>query len=195
MKIGCIVMASGLSNRFGANKLLAEINGNSLIKIILDKTEELSDKAKISRLVLTRTKEVYELCNERGIKVILHELENRNEAVRLGINQMRECDACVFCTCDQPLLKKESIIKLIDEFMVSGKGIYRLSYNDKVGNPILFSKEYFEELTNLPYKKGGSYLAAKYPDEVRLINASDEWELFDVDTPSDLALLNSVPLS
>lgn len=184
-------MASGLSTRFGTNKLLAEFKGKSLISLIVDKTSDLSGNIK-KRIVLTRTPEVYEYCNALGIESYLHSLPNRNEAVHLGMEHMKDLDACIFCTCDQPLLKKESIDKLIAAYLTGGPGIYRLSYGEKVGNPILFSKEYFEELSNLPEKKGGSYIANKYPDDVTLIPADDEWELYDVDTPDDIKMLSEI---
>lgn len=192
MKIGCIIMASGLSSRFGANKLLTEFKGRSLISIVLDNTTDIVIDAEIIRLVLTRTKEVSDYCSKNGVWSILHELPNRNEAVKLGVEQIMDCDACVFIASDQPLLKKDSICQLMLDFMKHGKGIYRLSYEGQEGNPILFSKEYFNELMKLPEKKGGAYLATKYKEDVRYVNSSSKWELYDVDTPDDLELLSSI---
>lgn len=183
-------MASGLSSRFGTNKLLTEFKGRRLIDIVLDNTATLSEEQEVSRLVLTRTSEVYDYCLKNNIKTVLHNLPNRNEAVALGLSQFEDYDACIFCACDQPFLKKESIQKLIENFCVYGKGIYRLAYEEKVGNPILFSCEYYSELKNLPEKKGGSYLALKHPEDVVLVNASDELELYDIDTPDDLIMLS-----
>ncbi len=195
MKIGCIIMASGQSTRFGSNKLLAEFQGKRLIDIIIERTSLLMSgcdedfSIEIKRLVLTRTKEVASLCEESGVPVVLHQLQNRNDAVRLGILQMADCDACIFCTCDQPLLKKESIERLIYKFSQQKKGIYRLASENTIGNPILFSKELFEELSCLPEKRGGSYLAEKYPKKVTCVQAENELELYDVDTPEDLMRL------
>lgn len=205
-------MASGLSQRFGSNKLLAEFKGRSLIEIILENTEDIcggntiqfakekgaseafieNKQIEIKRLVLTRTKEVYEYCQNNDIDVILHQYPNRNEAVKLGIENMMDCDACIFCTCDQPLLSQDSINNIISDYISLGKGIYRLSFGEKVGNPILFSKEYFDELLNLPEKKGGAYIASKYPLEVICVAATSGWELYDVDTPDDLIKLSEV---
>ena len=198
MKIACIIMASGLSQRFGSNKLLAQFNGKSLIEIILDKTNDLCESMvaedgcdiQFERLVLTRTKEVQMFCEARDIDVIFHELPNRNDAVKLGVEHMKDCDGIVFCTCDQPLLKRDSIRRLIHEYQSKGVGIYRLAFDDKVGNPILFSKEYFGELCQLPPKKGGAFLATKHADDVILVGAFDKWELYDVDTPDDIVILS-----
>ena len=52
---------------------------------------------------------------------------------------------------------------------------------------MLFDKAYFEELSQLPPKKGGSYLIKKYPDDVEVVQVVDAWELFDIDTREDYA--------
>lgn len=36
--VGCVIMASGFSKRFGENKLLTKFCGESLIELILNKT-------------------------------------------------------------------------------------------------------------------------------------------------------------
>lgn len=181
-KVGCIIMASGLSKRFGRNKLLAEFNGKTFIERTLQMTgDALFDK----RVVLTRSPEIIEICEKYGVEVCVHTLPKRNEAVALGIEMMKEMDACVFCPCDQPLLKRESLEKLKAEFINRKMGIIRLCSGERDGAPVLFGKEYFEKLMRLPEKKGGSYLAKKYPEKVIRVMAKDESELQDIDTPED----------
>ncbi len=181
-KIGCIVMASGISARFGSNKLLATIGGQSLIQIALDKTEAIFEK----RVVLTRTKEVAELCEKQGIPVILHDYPNRNQAIRLGVEHMKEMDACIFCPCDQPMLERHSLKRMRNAYSFEHGDIWRLAWQGSVGTPILFDKKYFGELCELPDKKGGSYVAMKHSDKVHILEAESERELYDIDTPEDM---------
>lgn len=168
-KIGCVIMASGLSKRFGSNKLLVEFEGKRLIEHVLDLTEGIFHR----RVVLTKTKEVETICKERNIPVIYHDLPARNDVVRLGMEQMEGMDGCLFCPCDQPLLKKESILNITKAFTQQKSGIFRLASGQKIGTPMLFGKEYFEELKNLPEKKGGSYVASKYPEQVKFVEAKE----------------------
>lgn len=176
-------MASGVSKRFGANKLLADFEGRPLFTYVINATDSQGfDK----RLVLTRTAEVAKFCQEHDIEVILHDLPNRNQAVRLGIEHMRDMDACMFCPADQPLLQRESIQKLIKECTQNGSGIYRISFGENCGTPILFTADYFERLLRLPDKKGGGYIAQTCPDQVRYVEAVHELELYDIDTPEAL---------
>lgn len=184
--IGCVIMASGLSKRFGRNKLVEEFQGKTLIQRILDTT---GDGMFARRVVVTRSEEVRQICEAQHVPVIFHELPGRNDTVRLGIDEMSGMDGCVFCPSDQPLLRKESLKRIVEAFSQKRSGMFRLSYGEKQGTPILFGKEYFEELAHLPEKKGGSYLAKKYPEQVELISAEDELELFDIDTTEDLERL------
>ena len=78
---GCIIMASGTSTRFGANKLIAEIGGVPLIQHVLRATEGLYAR----RVVVTRHSDVARLCDMRGIEVVLHdEPKKRHRALGNG---------------------------------------------------------------------------------------------------------------
>ena len=144
-KIGCVIMASGEGKRFGSNKLLAKFQGKLLIQIVLDLTKDLFEK----RVVITRSKEVWEICQEQNIPVIFHNLPHRNDTIRLGIETMDGMDACVFCPSDQPLLRKESLKALRGSFEKHKKGIHRLVYGEREGTPILFDKDYFGTLNDI----------------------------------------------
>lgn len=79
--IACIIMASGLGRRFGENKLLAEFHGEPMICHILKQTEGLFPR----RVVVTRYREIEEMCRRQNIDCILHDLPSRNDTVRLGV--------------------------------------------------------------------------------------------------------------
>lgn len=184
-KIGCVIMASGLSVRFGRNKLFAEWEGKTFLERILDTTEGIFAR----RVVVTRSEEAAEFCRKKGVEIIFHSLPHRNDTVRLGTAYMDGMDGVLFCPCDQPLLCRESLLGLLEAFREGD--ILRLAYGEKTGMPVLFDKIYFAELQSLPEKKGGSYLIWKYPERVKTIQAREESELYDVDTPAELEALQA----
>lgn len=188
-KLGCVIMASGLSVRFGKNKLMEEFLGKSLIQRIIDTTgEDFFER----RVVVTRSKEVEKLCIEQNVKVIYHEYPNRNDTVRLGIEQMDGMDGCMFCPCDQPYLQRESLKRLRYAFYTEKKAIYRLVNDGLEGTPVLFGRAYFEELTKLPEKCGGGYLIKKYKNQVQPVFSVETKELYDIDTKEDWITLESM---
>ena len=184
--MGCVIMASGLGKRFGGNKLMAEFGGQPMIARILAATDDSFDRM----VVVTRHEAVAAYCRARNVEVVLHNLPNRNDTVRLGLEAVGEVDGCMFCPGDQPLLKKETIEALINGWKRESDCIWRPSFEDQPGAPILFPKWAFSELLTLPEGKGGGFLARKYPERVRLHPVRDPYELMDVDTQETLRELS-----
>lgn len=184
--MGCVIMASGLGKRFGGNKLMAEFGGQPMIARILAATDDSFDR----RVVVTRHEAVAAYCRARNVEVVLHNLPNRNDTVRLGLEAVGEVDGCMFCPGDQPLLKKETVEALINGWKRESDCIWRPSFEDQPGAPILFPKWAFSELLTLPEGKGGGFLARKYPERVRLHPVRDPYELMDVDTRETLRELS-----
>ena len=185
-------MASGLGRRFGGNKLLVPFRGKPLIEWALAAT----DTPLISRrVVVTRYPQIEELCQKKGIPTVLHTLPDRSDTVRLGLDALKEYgpDGCLFCPCDQPLLTGRSVEAMAVQFRKEPTFLYRLSWENTPGSPILFPKSCFAELKRLPPGRGGSYVANLHAAQVRLVEAVSFPEMEDVDTPEDLQRLISLP--
>ena len=190
MKIGCVIMASGMARRFGSNKLLHDFHGEPIMVRILRSVKQAGIHYPI---VVTRHPEVVEICKTENIPAILHDLPKRSDTVRLGMEYLME--ACpdlggiMFAASDQPCLRWESIAALCDALQKQPDCIHRLSFEGTVGNPVLFPRSAFEELCNLPEGKGGGAVVKAHPDLVKTVEVSDERELIDVDTPEILQSL------
>ena len=189
-KIGCVIMASGLARRFGSNKLLHDFHGAPIITRILD---TMTAAPLAARVVVTRHPEIKEICDMRNIPVLLHDLPEQSDTVRLGVEYLLETcpdmTGCMFAASDQPCLAVESVEKLCSAFGEAPENIWRLAWQGTVGNPVLFPKSTFEELLHLPVGKGGGAVVKKHPELVRTVEVEDERELVDVDTPEILASL------
>ena len=115
-------MASGLSTRFGSNKLLAPFDGQPLLcrAFAATDTPQLS-----ARIVVTRSAQVQALCKAQGVPVLLHALPGRNDTVRLGLSallaQHPELTGCMFLPGDQPLLRRATVDQLLTAFAQTQK--------------------------------------------------------------------------
>lgn len=183
--IGCVIMASGLGTRFGKNKLMTNFCGKPLISHILDSTSGIFQK----RIVVTRHKEVVDLCNQSDIDVIYHSLPNKNHTIRLGIESMTNMASCMFCTADQPLLKKDTITSLALLSINSSQKIIRPIYNKAPGSPVIFPQWTFKDLLHLPEGNSGSYIIKQHPDTITYLPITNPYELEDIDTPEDFIRL------
>ena len=180
--VGCVIMASGMGKRFGGNKLMADFGGEPMIARILASTDGIFSR----RVVVTRHSDVADYCTRRGVDVVLHDLPDRNDTVRLGLDAVGKVSACMFCPADQPLLQKNTVAALTMAAATDGQCIYRAAWEDTVGAPVVFPAWCFEELRTLPTGKGGGYVAKRYPQYVKTVSVSDPAELDDADTKERL---------
>ena len=184
-RVGCVIMASGLGKRFGSNKLMADFDGKPMFLRALQASDNLFD----DRVVVTRHREVALLCEELGVRTVLHGLPHRSDTVRLGLEALENIDGCMFLPADQPLLRRETVARIIQEWSRNQETILRPGCGGVPGSPVLFPAWTFPELKALPEGKGGGYLIAQYPQSVREIAVEDPMELADADTPQMLNLL------
>ena len=210
LTVGCVIMASGLSRRFGANKLLADFCGQPMLCRAFAATATPGIAA---RIVVTRSEDVQALCRTQGVPVLLHSLPGSNDTVRLGLSalleQQPELSGCMFLPGDQPLLYRETVEAMTERFCheqtspaewqkETEREIFRLGFrvrNDPspfTGSPVLFEKGLFQELLTLPQGMGGSVLLRKYPAHVHTVYIADRNELADADTPEALAQLEAL---
>lgn len=87
LPIGCVIMASGLSTRFGSNKLLTPFGPGR--EPMLRRAFAATDTPLLaSRVVVARSPEVETLCREVSVPCLLHALPGRNDTVRLGLEAL-----------------------------------------------------------------------------------------------------------
>lgn len=184
---GCLIMAAGSSTRFGANKLLTPVQGRSMIRRVLDAVPA----ERFARVtVVTRYPEILQLARDYGFDA----LENRrpelgaSHTVALGTQHMCSCAAICYLVADQPLLRRESIARLLDRWEREPDAIFRAACGTQQGNPCLFPRRFFPELMALTGDRGGSAVLRRHPASVRLVPV-DARELYDCDTPQQLQQL------
>lgn len=101
-------------------------------------------------------------------------------------NTVETEDYYMFAVADQPYLKSQSVIKLIDKAL-ENKGNKRLVFSlrcgDAVGNPCVFHSSLIPQLLSLEGDKGGRSVAKKY--DCVYVDIADERELMDIDNLSN----------
>ena len=101
-------------------------------------------------------------------------------------NTVETEDYYMFAVADQPYLKSQSVIKLIDKAL-ENKGNKRLVFSlrcgDAVGNPCVFHSSLIPQLLSLDGDKGGRSVAKKY--DCVYVDIADERELMDIDNLSN----------
>ena len=198
MKIAMIMLAAGNSRRFGANKLLYEVDGLPMYKHVLGQLiqvkgqlEEESDRIYTGNLpdikcritVVTQYDTIAETAGKQGIEVLYnpHPEMGISSSLKIGLSANLDADAVLFTVSDQPWLTFDTICKLIQALLDSGKQIACISCQGKMGNPCIFRKKYYEELLTLEGDKGGKRVIMKHLEDTCIYEVKNARELKDID--------------
>ncbi|MPM20168.1 Nicotine blue oxidoreductase [bioreactor metagenome] len=180
MRLGCVLMASGFGKRFGGNKLLAVVEGKTLLRRTMEAIPpSLFDRA----AVVSQYEEVLSRASGKGYLSIFNPgaAEGISASLRLGLEAMGDMDGILFAVCDQPWLTKKSVVRLIRVFRDHPDRITALSYEKKRGNPVIFPAGLFPELNLLRGEDGGRTVISWNPNLLMTVEASSARELMDVD--------------
>lgn len=212
--IHIIYMAAGNSRRFGSNKLFYELDGKPMYRHLLERLIEIkdrynklkSDSPVIDITVVTRYREILDYCSyipdchavlspdsEKGISytikagiMALQEQKKTEKSSCMLQNSAETEDYYMFAVADQPYLKSQSVIKLIDKVLENTGGeqlAFSLRCGTAVGNPCVFHSSLIPQLLSLEGDKGGRSVAKKH--DCVYVDIADERELRDIDTLSN----------
>jgi molybdenum cofactor cytidylyltransferase len=188
--VAAVILAAGRSTRMGGpNKLLAEFNGKSLVRIVTD--QALASKAKDIIVVTGHQAEQVEKALQ-GLKVKF--VRNPDFAgglassVKAGIAAVpANADAAVICLGDMPLISAHLIDRLIEAFAPDRGHLIVVPVSDnRRGNPVLWSRRFFRELMALDGDIGARHLIARHGEAVAEVPVEGFAAFLDIDTPQAL---------
>ncbi len=190
--IGCVVMASGQASRFGGGKLLASLGGRSVLSRTLACVKDQPGLEVKAASIFPQIREEAVRC---GVPCVIPEGPALSDTIRAGLSGewTERWAGCLFLPGDQPLIRPETIRNMILLFLEDCSAPVRLSWEGKAASPVLFPARMFGALQSLSGEQGGNVLL-KGRSDVRLCEAKYEWELWDIDTPGDLARIGQMPL-
>ena len=105
-------------------------------------------------------------------------------SIKAGIlAQMNEevPDYYLFMVSDQPYVSVETIDRLIQETTSSNAIGGCVTWENTLGNPVIFAKELREDLLKLQGDKGGKSILKKYEEQICKVKAGSKRELEDKD--------------
>ena len=89
------------------------------------------------------------------------------------------------CSCDQPGLTAATFARMLDIGKKYPGKIVCAGRKGKMGNPVLWDRCFFDELSRLSGDKGGKQIIGAHMNDV-LLCETEETELRDVDIPEQL---------
>ncbi len=189
-RLAAVVLAAGRSTRMGGpNKLLAEIRGRPLVRIVVE--EALASHAKPVIVVVGHQRgEVEKALAGLPVQLIYNPdfAQGLGTSLKAGIAAVpAEADGAIVCLADMPQVDASLLNRLIAAFDPDrGALIVMPTVEGKRGNPVLWSRRFFPDLMAIEGDVGARHFIARYGEAVVEVPLEGRAALVDVDTPEAL---------
>ncbi len=192
-RIAALVLAAGQSRRMGTlNKLLIEIDGVPMVRGVV----EMLRQSKADPIVVVTGHEgdrVAAALRDLPVTVVRNPdyAQGLSTSLKRGIAALpADADGALITLGDMPRVTAPEIDHLIAAFNpVEGRGICVPTRQGKRGNPVLWSRRFFDEMLQVAGDVGARHLIGTYPEMVAEVEMADDGVLTDIDTPQALAKL------
>jgi molybdenum cofactor cytidylyltransferase len=188
-----IVLAAGLSTRFGKTKQTLPWKGSSLtahaVRTALD-----SGLNPVIAVLGNDADNVRETLAGMNVQVVFNPefRSGQSTSIRCGLDALASrIGSAMFILADQPLITAPLIEDLVRVHRRTFAPACAPVFEERRGNPVLFDRSVFGELRRLQGDTGGRALLEKYRDTIVTIPAGNE-VLLDVDTPEDYERLRQI---
>jgi molybdenum cofactor cytidylyltransferase len=192
-RVAAVVLAAGQSSRMGANKLLADVGGQPMIR----RTVAAMRQAVDDTIVVTGRDagEIEAALDGLPVTFVHNPLfaEGLSTSLRAGIEALPpDTDAAVIALGDMPLVTPDAVRRLIAAYSpAEHRSVIVPVFGGERGNPVLWGRQHFEALTQLEGDRGARVLFDQHADEIVEVAMTDDAVLRDADTPEALEALTS----
>jgi molybdenum cofactor cytidylyltransferase len=188
LAIGGIVLASGLSKRFGSrNKLLMPVGGVAIVR----RTVEAYLGAGLDPVVVVIGNDSQAVgAALSGLSVIRVEnpdfREGQSRALVRGVRALPVAiSAAIIGVADQPFLTPTVIERLATSYREFRAHVVAPRYDGRRGNPVLFDRSLFPELMMVEGDQGGRGVLDQHQKEIVWVDVPDAHAGIDVNTEED----------
>jgi len=179
-----VLLAAGFSTRFGANKLLHEIDGQALIA---HSAAALSPCDRVVAVVRADDEALQTGLHTLGVDCVLNPQPERGMgySIACAVNATSHSDGWCLLPADMPYVTASTTSQLVDALR-TGAALAAPHYQGRRGHPVAFSNRFFDALCALDGDTGARDILEQNADRLALIDTDDAGVLVDIDTALDL---------
>jgi molybdenum cofactor cytidylyltransferase len=185
--VAVVVLAAGRSSRMGANKLVALLGESSVIVYVVYTIDRaglappivvLGNEAPLVRAALARRSVTFVDAPDFA--------QGLSQSLRSGIEALAPgTRAAMICLGDMPFVPSR-LLSAMAAMADTDRIVAPRSYG-RIGNPIVWGRDFFDSLTRLTGDAGARSLLVEHDEQLSFIEWDDDGIFFDIDTPAALA--------
>jgi len=187
-RISGIILAAGLSSRMGEPKQMLPFRNSTLIETVIDNMLG-SRLDEVIVVIGHEWEKVRKKIQHKPIKIVLNPdyKQGMLASAQCGMQALPDCaDAFALMLVDQPFIDSDLIDSVIDAYRQTTKGIALPSYNYRRGHPVVFNRQYADDILALDAENGGIRLLYKnHADDIHYVIVDTNRVLKDIDYRQD----------
>ncbi|HLX22296.1 MAG TPA: nucleotidyltransferase family protein [Usitatibacter sp.] len=183
--VRALLLCGGKSSRFGADKLLADLDGHPLVS--QSARHLMAGAGNALAVIPPNSKVLRRVLDDAGCKV----LESRDcergmgASLAAGVRAIPDAGGWIVALGDMPFVKPLTIAAIVDR-IEKGALIAAPMHQGIRGHPVGFSARLKDELMALDGDEGAKRVVAAHVDDVQVLLVNDPGVNADVDVPDDL---------
>ncbi len=186
-----VILAAGMSQRFGRPKQLLRLKNKYLLEWVLDAA--LTSRLQTVVLVIghqhqTILQALGSMSRHPRLQVVINPryAEGQSQSLKTGLLKVHKTHSTImFLLGDQPLLRSDTIDDLLVRFWRSDKDMGVPAYRGQRGNPTLFRRTMYCRLMALQDDIGAREIIRANPARVLFMEVDDPLCFLDIDSPKD----------
>lgn len=185
--IGGVLLAAGQSRRMGRkNKMLIDVDGDPMVVRAARALIE-SNAAPVVVVLGHQPQRVKDSLKDLNVQFVYNSnyAEGLSSSLKAGVEALPDdCDGAVVALGDMPEVKSADIDSLIAEFDPARcQSIVVPTHNGKRGNPVVWARRYFKEISAVSGDVGARHLIGSNSDQLHEVSTENSGVLIDLDTP------------
>ncbi len=181
-----IVLAAGLSSRFGENKMLKYFRGRRMVEYAVLSCL-MADIGDVIVVGSAATKLDESIRSNVTLKINPRPENGISSSIRIGVESIPEyCDSVIISLGDQPFIPPEHYSRLLKTAITNKASIVYTKCSNRFGNPAYFSRKYFRFLSTMSGDTGARTLISDNLPDSKFVDIKDCRYLIDIDEQQDL---------
>lgn len=189
-RIAAVVLAAGLSSRMGANKLLEDVGGTTMVRRVVE-AAGASDAEPVVVVTGHAAPQIEAALSGLDVEFVNNPdfTKGLSTSLKAALSHLPEdCDGALVMLGDMPGISPTLINRLIAGFdPAEGRAICLPTRAGRRGNPVLWAKRFFPEIQAVEGDVGARNLIGAYDELICEIPVEDDAAFADIDTPDALA--------
>ena len=179
--VGVLVLAAGVSRRFGSDKRFFELDGVPLLQLTLENALASGLQVRLCHREIDG--EVSELAGSLAVECLAcdRSVEGMGATLAQGIVHCEDWRGCLVALGDMAWVEADSYRALADA--LAPGAIVRPTYRGQAGNPVCFDRVYYPEMRELTGDIGARQILGRHPEVLELLELNDPGVLRDLDSP------------